>query len=126
METICGLAHFGLYVSDMEVSKKFYTDILGFQFAFETNQEGGPHLCFLRNGNCEIELIARSGAELSDGHFDHLCLRVTDIEAAVAHLAVHGIPTEFPIREMPQVYQGIKMVMFRGPDGEHLEFNEFC
>ncbi|MBR6816806.1 MAG: VOC family protein [Clostridia bacterium] len=122
---ICGLAHFGLYVRNIEVSKAFYTGILGFTITHET-AKNGLHLCFLRNGDCEIELVAKPDQPArTDGYFDHLCLRVQDIDAAVAHLRANGIEPEFAVRDMPQVYNGIKMVMFRGPDGEHLEFNQF-
>ena len=119
-----GLAHFGLYVENIEVSKKFYTEVLEFEPVFETSE--GTHLCFLRNGACELELIERPGQVRPDGHFDHLCLRVDDIAVAAAHLEACGVPMEFAVRDMPQIYRGIKMVMFRGPDGEHLELNEFC
>ena len=71
-------------------------------------------------------MIERPGQVRPDGHFDHLCLRVDDIAAAAAHLEACGVPMEFAVRDMPQIYRGIKMVMFRGPDGEHLELNEFC
>ncbi len=124
-ENIAGLAHFGLYVKDMAACKKFYTEVLGFETAFETDPASGLWLCFLRKGDCEVELVNKPDAALSDGHFNHLCLKVKDIEAAVAALKKVGVETEFPIRTMSGVYHGIKMVMFRGPAGEHLEFNEF-
>ena len=38
-----GLAHFGLYVENIEVSKKFYTEVLEFEPVFETRE--GTHLC---------------------------------------------------------------------------------
>jgi catechol 2,3-dioxygenase-like lactoylglutathione lyase family enzyme len=119
------LAHFGLYVKDIEVSKKFYIDVLGFKFRFETGPESRVKLCFLDSGNCEIELIERPDRSPEDGHFDHLCLKVDDIEEAVRNLKAHGVEVTGEITTMPHVFNGIKNVFFRGPDGERLEFNEF-
>ncbi len=124
-KNIVGLAHIGLYVRDIEVSKKFYTTLLGFEVACETKLGNGLRLCFLKNGSCEIELVEKPAEERTDGHFDHVALRVNDIEQAVKALQAAGIQTEFGIHELPTVYNGIKNAMFRGPDHEHIEFNEF-
>ncbi|MBR3296089.1 MAG: VOC family protein [Clostridia bacterium] len=119
------LAHFGLYVKDMEVSKRFYMEVLGFEFKFETGPESKVKLCFLTSGSCEIELIEKKDLTREDGLFDHLCLRVDDIEKAVEDLKKHGVEITGEITTMPHVFNGIKNIFFRGPDGERLEFNEF-
>ena len=124
-EIIGGLAHIGLYVKDVEISKKFYIDVLGFDLKADVKTDSGTKLCFLANGTCEIELIEQPTMENVDGYFNHVALRVDDIERAVGHMIAAGYEMEHEIREMPMIYSGIKMVMFRGPDGERLEFNEF-
>lgn len=124
---ITGLSHFGLYIKDMAVSKAFYTEHLGFAVTCQTQTDDGTRLCFLRNGDCEIELVqsANRPAPTVDGHFDHVSLRVRDIEQAVRDLKSAGIEPESDVRTLPGVHSGVKLVMFRGPDGEHLEFNQF-
>lgn len=125
MNNINDLAHIGLYVRSVAESLKFYTEVLGFKKDFETPSDMALHLCFISNGNCRIELIEKGDREYVDGHINHICLKVDDIEAAVKSLAEKGIEIEGEIRSMPQVYNGIKLCFFRGPDGEHLEFNQF-
>ena len=126
-DSVLGLGHIGLPVRDLEKSRAFYTQVLGFRTTCTASLENGTVLCFLRKGDCELELIARpqGSPSLEDGHFEHLCLKVADIEEAVAHLKSHGVDTEGPITELAGVYQGIRLAFFRGPDGECLEFNQF-
>lgn len=126
-QPILGLSHIGLHVRDLERSKKFYTELLGFAVACTVPLENGTVLCFLRNGDCEIELIAKPDyAPRQDGHFEHLCLKTADLDAAIAHLYAHGIQIEGAPRSIPNVYHGVRLAFFRGPDGELLELNEFA
>jgi lactoylglutathione lyase len=119
-----GLAHIGLYVSDIAVSKSFYVDKLGFETA------GDAHLpacaiSFVRAGSCVVELIQRVSGEPRDaGLFDHLCLEVEDIETLVCKLIEKGIRFETDhIVDIPEL--GIRNIFFAGPDGERLEFCEY-
>ena len=126
-QPIIGLSHIGLHVRDLERSKKFYMEVLGFSNTCTAPLENGTVLCFLRNGDCEIELIAKSNYQpRQDGHFEHLCLKTTDLDAAIAHLCAQGVQMEGPSRSIPNVYHGIRLAFFRGPDGELLELNEFA
>lgn len=124
-ENIMGLSHFGLYVENIDVSRAFYAETLGFNVCCETMLANGLRLCFLKKGDCEVELIERPGIARADGHFDHLSLRVQDINQAVSSLKAAGIAMESDVRFLPSVYDGVKNVMFRGPDNEHIELNEF-
>ncbi len=122
---VLGLSHFGLYIKDLEVSKKFYTEILGFEITCETVFEDGTKICFVRKGDCEIEVVQQPVWEdRKDGLFDHLAMKVDDIEAAKADLESKGIVFEHEIKIAKSVYNGVKYTMFRGPDGEHLEFSQ--
>lgn len=126
-QSVLGLSHIGLHVRNLERSKKFYTGILGFAITCTAPLENGTVLCFLRNGDCEIELIAKPDyQQRQDGHFEHLCLKTADLDAAIAHLGAHGIPMEGPARSISNVYHGVRLAFFRGPDGELLELNEFA
>lgn len=126
-QPILGLSHIGLHVRDLERSKKFYTELLGFAVACTAPLENGTVLCFLRNGDCEIELIAKPDyAPQQDGHFEHLCLKTADLDAAIAYLCAHGVQMEGAPRSIPNVYHGVRLAFFRGPDGELLELNEFA
>ncbi len=120
-----GMAHIGIYVKDMDISRAFYENVLGFERDFETDPAKMIHLLFLKTGDLTVELIEQPNKVRTDGPVDHICIKVDDIEAAVANLKENGIEPEGEIRVMPGIYNGIKNVFFRGPDGERLEFNEF-
>ena len=86
-----GLAHIGLFVSDIEKSKKFYQDLLGFKIACEstmTDDNGDTgYICFIQKGSMMVELLQVPGKQFdADGKFQHVAMEVDDIEAAVADL----------------------------------------
>ena len=124
---VVGFGHIGTYIKDMEISKKFYMDILGFQVLYEcTHEYSGNKLCFLQNQSCVVELVQFAvPEERGDGLFDHLTIEVADIKKAKAYLEGKGIQFESEIRLDPQLgKEGMYYVMFRGPDGEHLQITE--
>ena len=125
---ICGLAHFGLFITDIEVTKKFYKDILEFNSVFEYTMNDGTKVAFLKNGDCMIEAVQFPNPEKrKDGWFDHLAMRVENIEAVKENLEKKGIQFEDQgnITHCPECFPGgSKWILFRGPDGEHLELNE--
>ena len=121
---ISGLAHIGLFVSDLSVSKSFYMDTLGFEAAGDY-QLPSCRISFVRAGSCVIELIQRaSGEPRQAGLFDHVCLEVDDIESLVCKLIEKNIRFETDnIVDIPEL--SIRNVFFSGPDGERLEFCEY-
>ena len=55
-----GLAHIGIFVKDMETSKKFYSEILDFSIDHEYSLNEGAELvklAFISSGTCLIELV---------------------------------------------------------------------
>jgi lactoylglutathione lyase len=125
-----GLAHIGLYISDIERTKKFYTEILGFEIMCETtltNSDGVIKICFLSLGNLCIEAVQHpKRRELSDGWFEHVAIRVENIEAVKMQLEEKGV--RFDVEDItfaPGFWKnGSKWILFRGPDNEHIEINE--
>lgn len=124
---ITGLAHIGVFVSDIVKSKLFYTEVLGFEIYLEwelKTDDGIVRLVFMRCGTCEIELVQLPDhSERTDGPIAHIALRVDDIEAMMVCLTKKCV--EFETKEamyVPDIFgNGLKHVFFRGPDGEHLE-----
>ena len=124
---IVGFGHVGTYIKDIEVSKKFYMDVLGFEILYEClHEHSGNRLCFLQNKNCVVELVQFAVWEdRRDGLFDHLTIEVEDIKKAKAYLESKGVEFESEIQLDPQLgKRGMYYVMFRGPDGEHLQITE--
>ena len=125
-----GLAHVGIFVADVDVSKKFYTEKLDFQVKQETtlpSNDGTIKIVFVENGNLVIELVQFPVlAKKADGWVDHIAIKTKNIEAARDELQKRGI--EFEEKEITYAANvgksGDKWILFRGPDGEHLELNE--
>ncbi|MBQ9941948.1 MAG: VOC family protein [Christensenellaceae bacterium] len=123
---VLGLAHIGLYIKDLEVTKKFYTEILGFEIISHAQQEDGTLIAFARKGCCELELVQLPVWEdRPDGLFDHVAMEVEDIYAAYEEVKAKGVEFESEIVTAPHIHGGVRYVMFRGPDGEHLEFEQY-
>src|SRR5690554_3800965 len=122
---VVGLAHIGVFTTNMENSIKFYTDVLGFELDYRTelpNPEGVTQLAFVQAGSCVVELIQPANIEQitnrSHGIADHIALAVQDIEALVARLKEHNVVFESnEVREVP-LKQPTKNIFFSGPNGE--------
>jgi glyoxylase I family protein len=94
-----GIDHVVLRVTDIEVMRRFYCDVLGATHVAYRAELGMSHL---RAGESMIDLIEVNGALGKSGgaapgrqgrNMDHLCLRVEpfDQQSIVAHLERHGV-----------------------------------
>ncbi len=121
-----GLAHIGFFVTDMERSQRFYEDTFGFRTFFESTQENGKvQIAFLQLNELTFEMISVEGLSFpADGCFQHLAIRVENIEEAVKKLDKLGVAHEEIVYAPNMLKNGAKWCNFKGPDGEHLEFNE--
>ena len=125
-----GLAHVGIFVKDLEVSKKFYCDILDFTLDHENSLDAGDNLikiAFVSSGTCSIELVQLPAKEdRTAGPIDHLSLSVKNIEKIKGILESRGV--RFDTEEItlaPKFFErGNRWIFFKGPDGERLEINE--
>jgi len=110
---VTGLDHIVLHVTDVERSKRFYCDILGFQ----VDRDRGRQV-FLRAGSNQLGLFA-----VPDGE-------TLDVRTAVNHLALRmGDGTKAGVKALLEA-QGIKVhgrtgdetcVYFEDPDGHRLQ-----
>lgn len=128
------LQHLGLPVGNIEVSKKWYTDILGFEVIHEKvipGEEGDMYVAFLKLNGFMVEMYQLTGRDLEEikarghGHIDHIAFNVDDIEAVFEKLndagikALEGAPAFLPFWE-----NGVRFLTILGPDGEKIEFNQ--
>ena len=121
---ITGLAHIGIFAKDIDVSINFYKG-LGFALDTEETAPDGTRLAFLSAGTCLIELIGKS-EERTHGAVDHIAMVVDDIIQAVATAKEKGIDINAMNISKVNILGGVKNVFFEGPDGERLEFFEYC
>lgn len=120
--------HIAILSSDYARSKDFYTRILGFTVLKETYREARDSykLDLALNGQYVIELFSfpnpppRVSRPEAAG-LRHLAFEVNDLEAAIAHVAAHGVTAE-PIRV--DEITGKRFTFIADPDGLPLEFYE--
>ncbi len=128
MVKLNALHHVAIICSDYEVSKKFYTSILGFKIlsehyrserkSYKLDLALGDHYCIeLFSFPNPPERVSRPEA----CGLRHLAFEVNDLAAAIGWLNQHGVATE-PIRV--DEYTGKRFTFFADPDDLPLEFYE--
>ena len=88
---ITGLSHIALYVHDMDKTRAFYKDFLGFAEPYSlTNQDGSLHLTWIKiNDRQSIELFPEQATN-SDRLY-HIALETDDAVAMRDYLAAQGV-----------------------------------
>jgi len=125
---IKNIHHVAILTDDYEVSKHFYTEVLGFEIIKETYREERQSykLDLAINGNYQIELFSfpdyRERASYPEAKgLRHLAFTVHDIEAARIWLLDHQVEVqEIRVDEIT----GKRFVFFYDPNGQPLEFYE--
>jgi len=110
-----GINHVVLHVTDLERSRKFYTEVLGFEDRnFSTGRNRGAS--FLRGGSQGLDLFEVSGGDVYGGkEMNHMALSVEadDVEAVSAALEAVGIDTS---EKTPR-----NSLFISDPDGHRIE-----
>ena len=119
--------HIAIIASNYEVSKKFYTEILGLQVIREVyRKERDSYKLDLKLGDSEIELFSFPNAPVRPSYPEarglrHLAFEVDNIDEAIAELNLHGVECE-PIRI--DEFTGKRFTFFEDPDKLPLELYE--
>lgn len=119
--------HIAIIGSNYEASKKFYTDLLGFQVIRENyREERDDYKIDLAFGDMELELFIIKDCPKRPSYPEayglrHLAFAVESVEKTVNELNSLGIETE-PVRI--DEFTGKKMTFFHDPDGLPLEIHE--
>jgi glyoxylase I family protein len=122
------IQHVGLVVSDLDRSRRFYSDALGLEevprpsnFVFDGAwfRFGGTELHLLSGAHATGGAGQRDpGSGVDRGMTHHLALEVDDLDGVCARLAEHGV--ELAGGPMPRG-DGYVQVFFLDPDGHVLE-----
>jgi lactoylglutathione lyase len=113
-------AHLGINVKNMEESIKFYTEILKCKI-IEDRTHPGMRLVFLDAGGTVVELVYREGnCVLPDGPVNHMAFNVESLNIEIEFLKESGIS----LLGDPRTVGKSRIVFFRGPNGEKIEFSE--
>lgn len=120
--------HIAVIASDIQLSKYFYTEILGFEILAETYREARDSwkIDLALNGNYLIELFSFPDApDRLDGPeglgLRHLAFTVKDMATTVTLLKERGVAVEAVRRDE---LTGAAYTFFKDPDGLPIELVE--
>jgi glyoxylase I family protein len=128
MLNLTAVHHIAIICQDYEVSKRFYTQILGLSILGEyyRPERQSYKLDLALNGHYVIELFSFPNPPKRPSRPEalglrHLAFAVADIDVAITHLKQQGVVTE-PIRIDETT--GRRFTFFADPDGLPLELYE--
>ena len=115
------LAHVCLQSPDLDATQRFFVDGLGLTPGFEFRRNGERIGFYLNAGETTFLEVFRSD-EKKPGNLDHLCLEVTDLDAAIARAQAAGYPLTLPKKtgadHSPQAW-------LEAPGGIRVELHEY-
>ncbi len=120
------LNHIAIYVVDLEISTRFYRDIVGLDTIPEPFHDG-KHTWFSVGPQSHLHVI--SGAEKPTAHNKntHLCFSVGSVDEFTKRLDKDKIEYENWAGEKHSVtnrVDGVKQIWFKDPDGYWVEIND--
>ena len=125
---IRGIHHIAILTDNYESSKRFYTEVLGFEIIRETYraERQSYKLDLAIAGQYQVELFSfpefrERGSYPEAKGLRHLAFAVDDVEAAAAELKTKNVHVE-PVRIDELTYK--KFVFFSDPNGQPLELYE--
>ena len=121
--------HIALNCRDKLAQEKFYIKHFGFQRC-RTFNRGRPNEFFLlKLGSMRLELFGNGNATESDRGgeqavgFKHFAFEIPKLEPFIDALRADGVDID-PIREVPFLAPGARIVFFRDPEGNIVELME--
>jgi lactoylglutathione lyase len=119
---ITGVAHIGLYSQDIEKSRDFYSDFLGFQEVFSMkNADGGLLLTFFKiNDRQYIEMFPER--QPATDRLAHIAIETEDAAGLLKYLASRGVKTP---AKLSKGRTGNTSFNVTDPDGHTVEFVQY-
>ncbi|MDF2564258.1 MAG: methylmalonyl-CoA epimerase [Massilibacillus sp.] len=126
--------HIGIAVTNLEETKKFYTEMLGMKASGEeVVEEQKVKVCFIPSGDSELELLESTSPDGPIAKFieknggrngiQHIALRVDNIEQTIADLIAKGVRM---IDEKPRYGAGGSSIAFVHPKSTGGILVELC
>jgi len=119
---IIGLSHIALYVHDLDKTRAFYKDFLGFAEPYSlTNKDGTLHLTWIKiNDRQTIELFPEK--EANSDRLYHVALETDDAVGMRDYLATRGVPVP---EKVGKGKIGNLNYFIRDPDGHIVEIVQY-
>lgn len=141
-----GFHHAGVYCRDIDESVGFYEEVLGCRLLFKADAMEGDKplkMAWMKGAGTVFELLEcedRATCDAAAQTNNHLALRVSDMDAFVAHLGEKGVAVEAGPFDPPMEFDRplseedsdvfslygdagarLRIMFFRGPGGERFE-----
>lgn len=119
-----GIHHVSILVTDLERSKQFYEEVLGFQNSSERPDFDFPGAWY-QLGETQLHLIVHNdgktlrGTTKIDSRDGHFAIRVKDIEEFIERMKTYQVE----ILNKPDNETEWHQVFISDPDGNLIEFN---
>ena len=119
---ILGVAHVAFYVSDLNKTRAFYKDFLGFEEPFALKKpDGSDRIAFIKiNERQYIELFAEPPK--ADGQLNHISIYTANADQMRDYLASQGVPVPDKVGKGKT---GNKNFNIRDPDNHTVEIVEY-
>ena len=121
--SVQGMNHFTVLSDDLDVTRKFYCDLLGFEVGPRPNFQFPGYWLYV-GGEPILHIIHRSQLnEVRAGVIDHMAFTATDLPGTVAKLEKAGL--KYELRRLPaeSVRGGLWQLFFDDPHGGKVEFD---
>jgi catechol 2,3-dioxygenase-like lactoylglutathione lyase family enzyme len=93
------LHHVHAFASDIEASKRFYTEVFGGEVLVDESLAGARNV-FIRIGDGRLHLYDQPPKRPGAGSIHHFGIRTDDIAGMVERLERHGVPLRKPVTEL--------------------------
>ena len=118
---ITGVAHVAFYTSDLEKTRAFYKDLLGYQEPYDLkNPDGSLMMSFIKINDRQFVELSKEKAAGTD-RLNHVSIETDDIVAMRNYLLAKGIAAPAPAK----VRIGNLSFNIADPDGHTLEFVQY-
>ena len=123
------LGHINFKTRDLQASIKFY-ETLGFKTFLElTDEDHTPWIVYLRFDDQLYLELTGGGKDRSPGPeptgFNHMCITVSDIEAAARELEANGLKLMNPLK-LTKGLDNNRGAWVEDPDGNRIELMEMA
>jgi glyoxylase I family protein len=122
--------HIAFHCWDLAAQEAFYTKHFGFKRSRTFNRGKHDEFFMLKLGSIRLELFPADHTQTAetqggeqDVGFKHLAFDVPRLEPVIAALQADGIQFD-PIIDCDDVAPGVRIVLFRDPEGNILELME--